>query len=181
MEEIVKTCEAKMNKAIESLHASLATIRSGSVEPSVLDRITIDYYGEKTSIKTIASVSCPSATQMLIKPYDPTSLKAIVSAIGQSDLGINPIVDGSQIRLNFPALTADRRKEFVKRAKEYCDESKVAIRNIRRDCIDVVKKDKTMSKDLAQDLQNDIQKVTDKFNKQIDEIFAKKEKALLTL
>ena len=184
MEEIVKTCEAKMNKAIESLHASLATIRSGSVEPSVLDRITIDYYGEKTSIKTIASVSCPSATQMLIKPYDPTSLKAIVSALGQSDLGINPIVDGSQIRLNFPALTGDRRKEFVKRAKEYCDESKVAIRNIRRDANDSLKKankNSEITEDELKTQQNKVQKETDKYIKIVDDAMEKKSQEILTV
>ncbi len=181
MEELVQQCQHKMDKAIESLKQSLSTIRSGSVSPNVLDKILINYYGEMTPIKNVASITCPSATQLIIKPFDPTCVKLILGAIGDSELGINPIVDGIQIRLNFPQLTGERRKEFVKQAKEYCDEGKIAIRNIRRDIIDLIKKDKEMSKDLSQTLQADVQKETDKYNKLVDTIFATKEKELLTL
>lgn len=181
MEEIIANCESKMKKVVESLKDNLSTIRSGSVSPNVLDKLSINYYGERTPIKNVASISCTSATQMLVRPFDPTCTKLIVGAIGESDLGVNPVVDGTQIRLNFPALTGERRQELVKVAKEYAEESKIAIRNVRREFNDEVKKDKTMSKDVAQDLQKDIQKLTDDYNKEIDTIFKNKEKALLTL
>ena len=118
---------------------------------------------------------------MIIRPFDPSALKLIVGAIGDSDLGINPIVDGNQIRLNFPPLSGDRRDEFCKLAKKYSEDAKVAVRNIRRDMNEIVKKDKTLSKDMSQDMMNDIQKETDKHIKLIDEILAAKEKEIKTV
>ena len=179
--EIIEECSSKMSKTIEALHTSLATIRSGKVSPSVLDRILVEYYGEMTPIKAMAGIQTPSSTQLLIRPFDPTTVKAIQQAIGASDLGVNPVVDGGAIRLTFPSLTTERRNEFAKQAKKICEDAKVAIRNIRRDYNEIVKKDKTLSEDVAKSLEKDIQKETDKHIKKIDEIFAAKEKELFTI
>ena len=150
--EIIEECSSKMSKTIEALHTSLATIRSGKVSPSVLDRILVEYYGEMTPIKAMAGIQTPSSTQLLIRPFDPTTVKAIQQAIGASDLGVNPVVDGGAIRLTFPSLTTERRNEFAKQAKKICEDAKVAIRNIRRDYNEIVKKDKTLSEDVAKSL-----------------------------
>ena len=179
--EIIEECSSKMSKTIEALHTSLATIRSGKVSPSVLDRILVEYYGEMTPIKAMAGIQTPSSTQLLIRPFDPTTVKAIQQAIGASDLGVNPVVDGGAIRLTFPSLTTERRNEFVKQAKKICEDAKVAIRNIRRDYNEIVKNVKTLSEDVAKSLEKDIQKETDKHIKKIDEIFAAKEKELFTI
>ena len=176
--EIIEECSSKMSKTIEALHTSLATIRSGKVSPSVLDRILVEYYGEMTPIKAMAGIQTPSSTQLLIRPFDPTTVKAIQQAIGASDLGVNPVVDGGAIRLTFPSLTTERRNEFAKQAKKICEDAKVAIRNIRRDYNEIVK---TLSEDVAKSLEKDIQKETDKHIKKIDEIFAAKEKELFTI
>lgn len=114
--EIIEECSNKMSKTIEALHTSLATIRSGKVSPSVLDRILVEYYGEMTPIKAMAGIQTPSSTQLLIRPFDPTTVKAIQQAIGASDLGVNPVVDGGAIRLTFPSLTTERRNEFAKQS-----------------------------------------------------------------
>ncbi len=181
MEEIVKQCDQAMVKVIENLKNGLKTIRSGVVSASVLDKIYIDYYGEKTQLKVVAGISAPLPTQLVIKPYDPSCVKAIVASIGSSDLGINPVVNAPNIILNFPPLTGERRKGFVKQAKSLTDQAKVGIRSVRTDYMNKIKKDASLSKDMVFNLQDDIQKVTDKYNKNIDEIFASKEKELMTL
>ena len=181
MEEIVEKCQKEMEKVIENLRNGLKTIRSGVVSPSVLDKIYIDYYGEKTQLKVVAGIATPLPTQLVIKPYDPSAVKAIVGAISSSDLSVNPTINGTNIILNFPPLTGERRKEFVKQAKGYTDNAKNAIRSVRSDAMNKIKKDATLSKDMVFNLQNDIQKVTDNFNKEIEYIFAKKEKELTTL
>jgi ribosome recycling factor len=181
MEPIVQKCEDEMNKAIEGLRFNLKTIRSGVVTPGVLDKITVLYYGEKTPLKAIAGVSSTNATQLVIKPYDPEAVKPICSAIGESDLGVNPVVNGMSIYLSFPALSGDRRQEFVKQAKGYADQAKNHIRAIRGDYVNKVQKDKTLSEDMQYNLKDDIQKSTDKFNKLVDTVFAEKEKELLTI
>lgn len=180
-EMLLLECEEKMDKSIDALKANLSTIRTGRVSPQVLDRISINYYGEDTPIKNLAGIQTPSATQLLIRPFDPTSLKAIQQAIGESDLGVNPQVDGQLIRLNFPALTEERRNEFSKQARKFCEDSKIAIRNIRRDYNAIVKKDKTLSEDMASNLEDDIQKCTDKHIAMIDSVFAAKDKELHTI
>lgn len=179
--EIIEECSSKMSKTIEALHTSLATIRSGKVSPSVLDRILVEYYGEMTPIKAMAGIQTPSSTQLLIRPFDPTTVKAIQQAIGASDLGVNPVVDGGAIRLTFPSLTTERRNEFAKQAKKICEDAKVAIVIFVVIIIEIVKKDKTLSEDVAKSLEKDIQKETDKHIKKIDEIFAAKEKELFTI
>jgi len=181
MELLIEECQEKMEKTIESLKQNLGTIRTGKVSPMILDRIMVDYYGELTPLKTLASVQTPNATTLLVRPFDPTSLKAMQQAIGESDLNVNPVVDSGVIRLSFPALSSDRRDEFAKQAKKYCEDAKVAIRNIRRDFNNLIKKDKTLSEDMASSLNDDVQKETDKYVKKIDEIYLVKEKELHTI
>lgn len=179
--EILEECSEKMDRTLESFRSNLGTIRTGRVSPNVLDRITINYYGEETPIKNVAGIQSPSATQLLIKPFDPTCLKLIQAAIGESDLGVNPQSDGACIRLNFPSLTTERRDEYAKQAKKYSEDAKVAIRNIRRDFNTAVKKDKTLSEDMANNLNDDIQKCTDSHIKEIDAMLAVKEKEIYTI
>jgi ribosome recycling factor len=183
MDELVQKCDGEMAKAIESLKFYFKTIRSGVVSPSILDKIQAEYYGEKMPIKALASITAPTATQIVVKPFDPESIRPIVSAIGGSDLGVNPVVNGMSIYLSFPPLSGDRRKDFVKEAKGYADQAKVSIRNIRSDFVKKVENDKgqSYSEDYAFKLKDDLQKTTDKYNKLVDTLFAEKEKELLTL
>ncbi|MGE4342347.1 MAG: ribosome recycling factor [Bacilli bacterium] len=169
----------KMDKTVESLHHSLATLRTGRASASVLDRIDVDYYGEKTPIYQLSSISTPEPTQLLIKPYDRNDVKSIVAAINASDLGINPINDGTSIRLVFPAPTEERRRELAKHAKKYCEDAKVAIRNIRRDVNTAIKKDDSLTEDEVRRSEEAVQKVTDEMTKKIDEIFKEKENEIM--
>jgi ribosome recycling factor len=169
----------KMTKTIESLHSSLATLRTGRASTAVLDRVEVEYYGEKMPIYQISSVSVPEPTQLLIKPYDKNDVKAIVAAINASDLGINPINDGTSIRLIFPSPTEERRKELAKHAKKYCEDAKVAIRNIRRDINTIIKKDDSLTEDQVRRSEEAVQKVTDDITKKIDDIFRDKEHEIM--
>lgn len=181
MDEVIQKCKDQMEKVIDNLKETLRTIRSGVVTPNALDKIFIEYYGEKTSIKVLASITVATPTQLIVRPFDPSSIKAIAGAIGESNLGVSPVINGVDIRVSFPQLTGERRKEFVKQAKTYADQAKVSIRSVRGDFVNKVKKDKELSKDMVFNYTNDIQDLTNKFNKEIDEIFSKKEKELLTL
>lgn len=173
--------ENKMKKTCDTLEAQLATIRAGRANASVLDHIQVDYYGAPTPIQQIASVSAPDPRSLLIQPWDGSVLKGIEKAILASDLGINPQNDGRSIRLVFPPLTEERRKELAKQTKKYAEDCKVAIRNIRRDAIEKIKKQQKASEITEDDYKNsekDIQKLTDDFIKNIDKIAEKKEKEL---
>lgn len=181
MDAIALEAQERMGKSIESLKNSLATLRTGRANAQMLSGIDVDYYGSPTPINQIASISIPEPRQLLIKPYDKNDVKSIVSAIHSSDLGINPINEGTQVRLIIPALTEDRRRDIVKQAKKYGEEAKVAIRNIRRDYMDLVKLDEEMSEDLQKRVQDDIQKVTDEASKKIDTIVSEKEKEIMTV
>ncbi|MDY4848895.1 MAG: ribosome recycling factor, partial [Bacilli bacterium] len=161
MDEIVLDAKERMNKSIESLKGTLSTLRTGKASPAMLSNLEIDYYGSLTPVNQISSITVPEPRQLLIKPYDKNDVKAIVAAINASDLGINPINEGTQIRLMIPALTQERRMEITKQARKYGEEAKVAIRNIRRDNMDLVKMDEEMSEDYQKKVQEDIQKVTD--------------------
>ncbi len=178
---IKKELVERMNKAIESYERDLATVRTGRANPSMLDRVHINYYGEPTPINQTASISVQEGRQLVIKPYDNSIMKDIEHAILESDLGLNPQNDGTVIRLNVPALTEERRKEFVKQVKKYAENAKVAIRNIRRDANDDIKKLSDISEDEKKRAQEDIQKQTDSFTKKIDEIAAVKEKDIMTV
>jgi len=177
----VKSFETKMQKTCDSLSTQFATIRAGRANASVLDQITVDYYGTPTPIQQLASIGTPDPKSLIIQPWDKSVLKGIEKAILASDLGINPQNDGIMIRLVFPPLTEERRKDLVKQTKKYAEEAKVAIRNIRRDAIDKFKKSQKASEiteDDYKDAEKDIQKLTDDYIKEIDKIAAKKEKEL---
>ena len=171
----------KMNKTCDALNSELATIRAGRANTAVLNPIQVDYYGVPTPILQVASVSTPDPRSLLIQPWDGSLLKPIEKAILASDLGINPQNDGRAIRLVFPPLTEERRKDLVKQTKKYAEEAKVAIRNIRRDAIEKFKKQQKAS-DITEDdykiAEKDVQKLTDDFIKEIDKIAEKKEKEL---
>ena len=176
--------EAKMKKTTEVLSEQFAAVRAGKATPAVLDRITVDYYGSPTPIQQIASISTPDARSLLIQPWDGSVLKGIEKAILASDLGINPQNDGRAIRLVFPQLTEERRKELAKQVKKYAEESKVAVRNIRRDAMEKFKAQKKKSEITEDDLkivEKDMQKLTDDYIKEVDKIAAKKEQELMEL
>ena len=170
-----------MKKTCEALTAQLATIRAGRANAAVLDQIQVDYYGVPTPIQQVASIATPDPRSLLIQPWDNKLLKGIEKAILSSELGINPQNDGRSIRLVFPPLTEERRRDLVKQTKKYGEESKVAIRNIRRDAIEKFKKQQKNSEITEDDYkiaEKDIQKLTDDFIKEIDKISEKKEKEL---
>ncbi len=171
----------KMKKSIESVAADFAAVRAGRANAAVLDRITIDYYGADTPIQQVATISTPDPRTLAIQPWDGSVLKAIERAIQASDLGINPQNDGRIIRLVFPQLTEERRKDLIKQVKKYGEEAKVAVRNIRRDAMDKFKKQQKASEITEDDYKNmekDMQKKTDEYIKKVDELCAKKEKEL---
>ena len=172
----------KMDKTISVLSSNLATLRAGRANPAVLDKITVDYYGVPTPVAQGGSISVPEARTIIIQPWDASVLKVLEKAIAASDLGINPANDGKVIRLNFPPLTEERRKEIVKQVHKEGEDSKVAIRSIRRDALELYKKQQKSSEiteDDLKDIEKDIQDLTDKSIKNIDEIIKKKEAEIL--
>ena len=178
LKEDYKVYEDKMKKSIDSVAADFASVRAGRANASVLDRIMVDYYGSPTPIQQIAAISSPDARTLLISPWDKTAVKSIEKAIQNSDLGINPQNDGASIRLNFPQLTEERRKELVKQIRKYAEGGKVAIRNIRRDAVDKFKtmqKNGELTEDDVQIAEKDIQKLTDEMCTEIDKLLAAKE------
>lgn len=182
MEATFKLYEEKMDKTISVLKEDLATIRAGRASASVLDKITVDYYGTSTPVAQVGNISSPDPRSLTIQPWEASLLSEIEKAIQKSDLGINPANDGKLIRLSFPPLTEERRKELVKSIGKKSEDSKVAIRSIRRDAIEVYKKMKKNSEITEDDLKNmevKVQKLTDKKIQAIDEISAKKEKEIM--
>ena len=179
-----KVYEDKMHKSIDSVAADFASVRAGRANAAVLDRIMVDYYGSPTPIQQIAAVASPDPRSLVITPWDGSALKAIEKAIQNSDLGINPQNDGKAIRLSFPQLTEERRKELVKQIRKYAEGGKVAVRNIRRDAMDEVKK-KTKKSELTEDdqklLEKELQDLTDKHCKDIDALTAAKEQELMAV
>ncbi|HIV62762.1 MAG TPA: ribosome recycling factor [Candidatus Butyricicoccus avistercoris] len=177
----LKPFEHKMSKTIEVLSKELAAVRAGRANPAVLDKITVEYYGAPTPLNQVAAISSPDPRTLAIQPWDGSVLREIERAIMTSDLGINPQNDGKVIRLTFPPLTEERRKELIKQVAKIGEDSKVAIRNVRREAIDKWKaahKKSEMTEDELHDAEDKIQKVTDKFVKEIDGIVAKKSKEL---
>ena len=183
MNEKLQVYDTKMQKTLNSLDAELATIRAGRANPNVLNKLTVDYYGVPTPIQQAANISVPEARMIQIQPWDKSLIKAIEKAILTSDIGINPSNDGSVIRLIFPELTEDRRKEIVKDVKKKGEAAKVAIRNIRRDGNDAFKKLKgtDISEDEIKDLESELQKLTDKYIANIDKSVDVKSKEVLTV
>ena len=179
-----KIYEEKMRKSIDSVAADFASVRAGRANASVLDRIMVDYYGSPTPIQQIASITSPDPRSLVIPPWDTSAVKLIKKAIETSDLGINPQDDGRSLRLAFPQLTEERRKELVKLIHKYSENGKVAIRNIRRDAMDYFKKQEKKSEiteDELKQAEKDLQKMTDDSCKKIDELLARKEKELMAV
>ena len=183
MNEKLQVYDTKMQKSQASLEAELATIRAGRANPNVLNKLTVDYYGIPTPIQQVANISVPEARMIQIQPWEKSLIKEIEKAILTSDIGINPSNDGSVIRLIFPELTEDRRKELVKDVKKKGEAGKVAIRNIRRDGNDAFKKLKgsDVSEDEIKDLENELQKLTDKYITNIEKVIEAKSKEILTV
>ncbi len=184
MNEELKVCETKMKKTLANLDGELGTIRAGRANPNVLNRIMVDYYGTPTPIQQVANVSVPDPRMIQIQPWERNMVKVIEKAIQVSDLGINPTNDGSCIRLAFPELTEERRKELVKDVKKKGEAAKVAVRNIRRDGNDVfkkMKKNSDKSEDEIKDLEDDLQKITDKYIKEVDAAVEVKSKEIMTV
>ena len=181
--EIV-TYDEKMQKTIEVVKSNFAAVRAGRANAGVLDRITVEYYGAPTPLNQVSNIGSPDPRTLTVQPYDMSLLKAIEKAIQTSDLGINPQNDGRVIRLAFPQLTEERRKELTKQVRKYGEEGKVALRNIRRDAMDDIKK-KTKKSELTEDdqkkLEKELQDLTDKRCKDIDDLTAKKEKELMAV
>lgn len=174
----------RMQKTIEATQRSFNTIRTGRASTSLLDRVMVDYYGAETPLKSLANLTTPDATTIMIQPYDKSSMGQIEKAISLSDIGLTPNNDGQLIRLNIPPLTKERRKELVKMAGKLAEEGKVGVRNIRRDAIDEIRKQEKnsdISEDESRDLQDEIQKITDDFNQKIDDLLAVKEKDIMTV
>lgn len=180
----VKPYEEKMKKRVDALISELAGIRVGRANPSVLDKLTVDYYGTPTPIQQVAAVSVKEGKMLVIQPWDKSILRALEKAILTSDIGINPSNDGSVIRLNFPPMTEERRREVSKSVHKYGEEAKVSVRNVRRDANEELKKLKkaaSITEDDQKEGEDQIQKLTDKFCKEIDTIIAAKEKEVMEL
>lgn len=176
--------ESNMQKTVEATQRDFNTIRTGRANASILDKVMVEYYGTPTPLKSLANISTPDATTILIQTYEKGTLNLIEKAISLSDVGMTPSNDGSVIRLNIQPLTSDRRKEFVKLATKYAESNRVAIRNIRREAVDSIKKQEKageISEDESRDLQDQVQKLTDKYTNRINELLAAKEKDITTV
>ncbi|MBQ3045010.1 MAG: ribosome recycling factor [Clostridia bacterium] len=184
MQTVFATAEEKMGKTVSVLNADYAAIRAGRANAAVLDKIRVDYYGTPTPINQMAAISVAEARILIIQPWDSSTLSPIEKAIQTSDIGINPQNDGKVIRLTFPQLTEERRKELGKEVKKTAEDSRVAIRSIRRDCIDKVKKMEKASEITEDDLkiaEKKLQDITDKYIKEIDKLAAAKEKEIMAI
>lgn len=184
MKETMKKLNDKMTKTINVLDSDLAAVRAGRANPAVLDRVTVDYYGCPTPVNQMAAISVAEARILVITPWDKSTLIPIEKAIQASDVGINPINDGTVLRLTFPQLTEERRKELVKDIKKTGEESKVALRSIRRDVMDkfkTMKKNNEITEDDLKNCEKDVQNVTDKFVKKVDDMVAAKEAEIMSI
>ncbi len=184
MKEVIKQFEEKMSKSIDVLQEDFASIRAGRANPHLLDKIKVDYYGTPTPIQQVGNISVPEARIILITPWEKSLLKELERSINQADIGINPTNDGTAIRLVFPELTEERRKELAKDIKKKGEETKVAIRNIRRDAVDKIKKMEKASEITEDDLKDgeeEIQKTTDDAIKKVDSVVDNKTKEIMTV
>lgn len=184
MKEVLNNAKEKMEKCISSLEHEFSTIRAGRANPAVLDKITVDYYGVPTQINAMAAISVSEARILVVQPWDASTLKAIEKAIMASDIGITPTNDGKCIRIVFPQLTEERRKELVKQISKYGEEAKVTVRNIRRDAMDkfkTMKKNSEITEDDMKNCEKDTQKLTDTYCDKVDAVCKEKEKEIMTL
>lgn len=182
MDTLISNLNNKMEKTISVLKEDLATVRAGRANPAILDKVAADYYGTPTPIKNMANVSVPDPRQILVTPFDPSSITAIEKAINEANLGLNPSNDGKSIRLVIPQLTEERRRELTKTTKKMGEDAKVAIRNLRRDVNEVAKKKEKAAEITEDDLKEGlekIQKATDSHIKKIDELIAQKDKEIM--
>lgn len=181
MDALVIEAKGKMEKSIASFQNALSRLRSGRANPAILSGIKCDYYGEKMDITSLSSVSMPEPRQLLVRPYSREDLKTIAAAISAANLGINPQVEADAIRLIVPPLTEEIRKDIAKQAKGLAEEAKVSVRNIRRDVLDLLKEDDSMSDDYKDRVEEDVQKVVEETNKTIESILAEKQKEIMTI
>ena len=181
MDAYVLECKDRFDKTLVALKGSLAKLRSGRANPAILEGIKCDYYGEKMDITSLSSVSMPEPRQLLVKPYSREDLKPIGAAIAAANLGINPQIEADCIRLIIPAMTEEIRKDIVKKAKALGEEAKVAVRNIRRDTLSLLKEDDSMSDDYKETVEKDIQKEVDNINKAIEDTVAAKTKEVMSI
>ena len=182
IKEIYNNYEEKMKKALEALRREFGSLRTGRATPALLEKVMVDYYGTPTPVNQVANVSVPEPRMIVIQPWEKTMVQPIEKAIMKSDLGMNPNSDGAVIRLNIPQLTQERRQEIVKQVHKKAEESRVVVRNLRRDANDAVKKlekDKLISEDEVKKGQEDVQKLTDKYIKEVDSIMTAKEKEVM--
>ena len=177
---MAENTEERMEKTIASLKDSLNTIRTGRANAAIFDKVRVDYYGTKSPLNQVATIQIPEARSVIIQPFDKSLITEIEKAIQVADLGFNPSNDGKVIRITIPALTADRRKELVKQAKEMSEDTRVTVRNLRRDILDNIRKDK-LPEDEEKTLEKNVQDMENEYNKKIDSIFDEKEKELLTI
>lgn len=184
MQNVISNAEERMNKSVDATEREFSSVRAGRANPGILNKIVVDYYGVPTPINQMAAVSVVEARTLLIQPWDASTIKSIEKAITTSDIGINPSNDGRAIRLNFPALTEERRKELVKDIRRMSEDGKVAVRAIRRDAMDKIKalkKDGEITEDDVTNAEKKIQNLTDKYCKEIDDLTAAKEKEVLEI
>ncbi len=184
LDGLYEKTKGRMEKCLDSLESDYKVIRAGRANPSLLDRIMVNYYGTPTPLNQMAAISAPEPRMLLVQPWDASTLKEIERAINESDLGIHPANDGKVIRLVIPELNEERRKELVKDVSKRCEEAKVSIRNVRRDSMDTLKKMKKNSEvteDGEKDGEDELQKITDKYTKRADEMCSDKSKEILTL
>lgn len=180
-EEVLSSGEERMQKSLDSLQREFLTVRTGRANPAILDRVEVDYYGTPTPLKSLANISAQDGRSLVIQPYDKGALKEIEQAIHKAQLGLTPNSDGSIVRINIPQLTEDRRKELSKQVKKIGEEAKVSVRNIRRDCDQELKKfkDEGISEDEIKRKGDDLQKLTDKYTKEIDKAVSEKESEIM--
>lgn len=177
---ILEETKEKMNKTIESFQHELATVRTGRANPTLLDRVMVEYWGEKTPLNQVAGISVVEGRQLVIKPYDKSTLKDIEHGVYEAEIGLTPQNDGEVIRINVPPLTEERRREYVKQAKKYAEEAKVALRNVRRSANDDVEK-ADLTEDEVKSGKEKVQKLTDEFVKKIDALTKEKEEELMSV
>lgn len=177
---ILEETKEKMNKTIDSFQHELATVRTGRANPTLLDRVMVEYWGEKTPLNQVAGISVVEGRQLVIKPYDKSTLKDIEHGVYEAEIGLTPQNDGEVIRINVPPLTEERRREYVKQAKKYAEEAKVALRNVRRSANDDVEK-ADLTEDEVKSGKEKVQKLTDEFVKKIDALTKEKEQELMSV
>lgn len=180
MDNFIEEFEMGAEEVLENLLNGFKNVRAGRANPFSLDKVMVEYYGSLTPLKSIANITVPEATELLIKPFDKSSLKDIEKGINVANLGFNPINDGESIRINIPKLTEDRRRELVKQVKEYSEEAKIALRNVRRDILKTIEEAK-LPKDEAERWEDRVQEEVNSYNKKIEDLYKEKEKELMTV